>query len=461
MSEILNEDNDYRSSESGDDTVSLDFDRDDRLNRSRRDRSRSRSRSPRRRGGLGDDGNKETSAHIAALKAELAETKRRLAQLAGEDTAEAGTSGSSDLLIRKDKADQFFEWLSGEVSAEDMKRIRAYCLSPRFEGHKTPFVCPQLEIFYARELKGKKPFDLWEKDLKTIQNKFHEALRPLLFAWANLRDDGDEMLGQAIADSVKLWCQVNFNLTCLRRKNVLKATDAEYLDLLKSRSSFNIEEYDQLFGSTFRKTLVDLRKDEETRRKKPRPSTKGDANRGKSYSYRPSNGTNRGFALGGNKQQSNRLVPFENNVLPPVGGRLSLFPDEWNKFCQDRWILDVVSQGLALDFVSIPERNSPPQPVLMSAELDKAFDDEVISLLEKRAIKEIDFEDGFFWSSVFAIPKKTGGFRPIFNLRRLNYHIFYEHFQMESLDSLRHLIQAGDWFTKIDLKDAYLTVPVR
>ena len=109
MSEILNEENDFRSSESGDDTVSLDFDRDDRLNRSRRDRSRSRSRSPRWRGGHDDDGNEETSAHIAALKAELAETKRRLAQLAGEATAEAGTSGSSDLLIRKDKADQFFE----------------------------------------------------------------------------------------------------------------------------------------------------------------------------------------------------------------------------------------------------------------------------------------------------------------------------------------------------------------
>ena len=116
MSEILNEENDFRSSESGDDTVSLDFDRDDRLNRFRRDRSRSRSRSPRRSGGLDDDGNEETIAHIAALKAELAETKRRLAQLAGEDTAEADTSGSSDLLIRKDKADQFFKWLSGEVN---------------------------------------------------------------------------------------------------------------------------------------------------------------------------------------------------------------------------------------------------------------------------------------------------------------------------------------------------------
>ena len=75
----------------------------------------------RRRKGFEDDCNEETSAHIAAIKAELAETKRRLAQLAGEDTVEAAASGSSDLVIPKDKADQFFEWLSGEVSAEDIK----------------------------------------------------------------------------------------------------------------------------------------------------------------------------------------------------------------------------------------------------------------------------------------------------------------------------------------------------
>ena len=53
------------------------------------------------------------SADIAALTAELAETKRRLAQLTGEDTGEAAASGSSDLMIPKDKTDQFFEWLSG------------------------------------------------------------------------------------------------------------------------------------------------------------------------------------------------------------------------------------------------------------------------------------------------------------------------------------------------------------
>ena len=180
----MNEEKWDRSSESGNYSLSLDYDRDDRLNRSRTDRFRSRSRSPRRRRGLEDDCNEETSAYIAALKAELAETKRRLAQLTGEDTVYAVASDSSDLVIRKDKAEQFFELLSGEVSAEDMKKIKAYCLYFRFEGHKTPFVWPQFEFFYARELKGKKTFDLWEKEIKTIHGKFYEALRPLLFVWA-------------------------------------------------------------------------------------------------------------------------------------------------------------------------------------------------------------------------------------------------------------------------------------
>ena len=207
MSEILNgdkESSDHRS-ESGDDTLSLDYDRDNRLKRSGRDRSRSMSRSPRRRRGIDDEDNEEASALIAALRAELAEAKKRVAQLTGEatETAEAAASGSSELLIPKEKADQFVEWLSGEVSAEDIKRIKAYCLSPRLEGLKIPFACPQLEIFYARGLKGKKQNEVLEKDLRTIQSRLHEALRPLLFTWVNVTE-GDEMLSQAIADSIRL-----------------------------------------------------------------------------------------------------------------------------------------------------------------------------------------------------------------------------------------------------------------
>ena len=58
------------------------------------------------------------------------------------------------------------------------------------------------------------------------------------------------------------------------------------------------------------------------------------------------------------------------------------------------------------------------------------------------------------------MPKKTGGHRPIVNLKPLNKFIVYEHFKMENLETVRFLVRKGDWFVKLDLKDAYLTVPV-
>ena len=59
------------------------------------------------------------------------------------------------------------------------------------------------------------------------------------------------------------------------------------------------------------------------------------------------------------------------------------------------------------------------------------------------------------------MPKKTKGkFRPIVNLKYLNSCIRYEHFKMENLESVRSLIREGDWMVKVDLQDAYFSVPV-
>ena len=78
------------------------------------------------------------------------------------------------------------------------------------------------------------------------------------------------------------------------------------------------------------------------------------------------------------------------------------------------------------------------------------------SLLSKGAITYSD-SPGFF-SQIFVIPKKSGGFRLIINLKLLNKFITYKHFKMERLNTLTHLIREEDWFAKIDLQDAYLTV---
>ena len=85
--------------------------------------------------------------------------------------------------------------------------------------------------------------------------------------------------------------------------------------------------------------------------------------------------------------------------------------------------------------------------------------EEVESLLLKEAISEISSENVSFSSSLFIIPKKSGGFRPIIILKYLNEFIIYRAFKMENLESIKYLIQENDWFTKLDLLDAYLVVP--
>ena len=44
------------------------------------------------------------------------------------------------------------------------------------------------------------------------------------------------------------------------------------------------------------------------------------------------------------------------------------------------------------------------------------------------------------------------------NLKNLNVFVVQEHFKMEGLHLLSSLVQPGDWFTNVDLKDAYFHV---
>ena len=67
-----------------------------------------------------------------------------------------------------------------------------------------------------------------------------------------------------------------------------------------------------------------------------------------------------------------------------------------------------------------------------------------------------------FISGLFVIPKRWGGgYRPIVILKSLNKFVRTEHFRMEGINSLQDLIRREDFLVKIDLKDAYLTIPIR
>ena len=83
----------------------------------------------------------------------------------------------------------------------------------------------------------------------------------------------------------------------------------------------------------------------------------------------------------------------------------------------------------------------------------------VDELLAKGAIEPSSSGAGFY-SSMFVVPKCTGGLRPILNLKHFNCFMGIPFFKMPTLKHVGQLIQQGDFAFSIDLQDAYLHVPI-
>ena len=69
-------------------------------------------------------------------------------------------------------------------------------------------------------------------------------------------------------------------------------------------------------------------------------------------------------------------------------------------------------------------------------------------------------KSGEFVSTVFARPKKDGNFRMILNLAKLNEHVEYCHFKMDTLETAIKLVSPNCLMASLDLRDAYYCVPI-
>ena len=137
----------------------------------------------------------------------------------------------------------------------------------------------------------------------------------------------------------------------------------------------------------------------------------------------------------------------------PVGGRLCHFAHFWPSITSDKVILQTVS-GLKLDFFEKVFQKSPAPQLKFSPEETKAADDEIKSLLLRGAIVESVHEEGEFISNVFLCSKKSGGWRLILNLSKLNKFVWLNEFKMETLLNILNLIQEDCFQTSIDFKSA-------
>ena len=82
-------------------------------------------------------------------------------------------------------------------------------------------------------------------------------------------------------------------------------------------------------------------------------------------------------------------------------------------------------------------------------------------LVNKNAVEPVaDQKSPGFYNRLFLVPKPNNRLRPILDLSTLNTFLNTESFKMETPETIRTSLQAGEWFTSIDFKDAYFHIPI-
>ena len=81
-------------------------------------------------------------------------------------------------------------------------------------------------------------------------------------------------------------------------------------------------------------------------------------------------------------------------------------------------------------------------------------------LLKKNCIRAMEPEEQGFFSRVFLVPKKSGGFRLVIDLSSLNEYVAKVTFEMDTLKKVKEFVTEAMWATSIDLSEAYHHVPM-
>ena len=82
-------------------------------------------------------------------------------------------------------------------------------------------------------------------------------------------------------------------------------------------------------------------------------------------------------------------------------------------------------------------------------------------LVNKNAVEPVENQHSLgFYNRLFLVPKPNNWWRPILDLSTLNTFLNTESFKMETPETIRTSLQAGEWVTSIDFKDTYFHIPI-
>ncbi|XP_028306693.1 uncharacterized protein LOC114465708 [Gouania willdenowi] len=163
-----------------------------------------------------------------------------------------------------------------------------------------------------------------------------------------------------------------------------------------------------------------------------------------------------------------RLLPpstLEGSSTPPTVLQVSPLAahlPRWRACALTPWVERTVAMGYRLQFRVRPPRFTSVINTVVKKEAAAVMREEIHTLLSKKAVRVVptsEMKRGWY-SRYFIIPKKGGGLHPILDLRVLNRYLRTYRFKMLTLRQLLSAINPGDWFTTIDLTDAYFHVAI-
>ena len=146
-----------------------------------------------------------------------------------------------------------------------------------------------------------------------------------------------------------------------------------------------------------------------------------------------------------------------------LGGRLAYGEDIYRKIGTSEGRIDIIRNGYKPTCIkSAPQQRVAAHNPTISTKASNVLNTEVAGLLKKAAICEVDWVQGEYVSSYFAVPKSERSpdkWRPILNLKKFNKYVCHIYFHIE-LRAVREWFQQGTMCVGLDLKDAFLHVSI-
>ena len=147
----------------------------------------------------------------------------------------------------------------------------------------------------------------------------------------------------------------------------------------------------------------------------------------------------------------------------PVGARLNQFWKKWAALGISPKVLTVLREGYTLPFQFRP--NLTRSPTIASCYVNPHRNlyllEALHQLLNKNGVEFVKNQECLgFYNRLFLVLKPNNRWAPILDLSTLNKYLKTESFKMETPDTIRSSLQAGEWVTFIDFKDAYFHIPI-